>query len=211
MIRELSVQLVSAWHDTSGIELTAAALAVAYLLLAIRQRLSCWLAAFVSSCLYVWVLFSARLYMESVLNAFYAAMAIYGFWQWQHGKGGAALEVTRWPIARHASALLGVFALSVVSSFFLRRFTPAAWPFVDSMVAWSSVFATFLVARKVYENWHWWLVIDSAGLCLYFARHLYVTTLLFGLYLILIVVGMREWRRSLPSTGTTHTGSYAAG
>jgi nicotinamide mononucleotide transporter len=211
VIRELSVQLVSAWHDTSGIELTAAALAVAYLLLAIRQRSSCWLAAFVSSCLYVWVLFSARLYMESVLNAFYAAMAIYGFWQWQHGKGGAALEVTRWPIARHASALLGVIALSVVSSFFLRRFTPAAWPFVDSMVAWSSVYATFLVARKVYENWHWWLVIDSVSLCLYFTRHLYVTTLLFGLYLILIVVGMREWRRSLPSTGTTHTGSYAAG
>lgn len=211
MIRALSVQIVSAWHDTSGIELTAAALAVAYLLLAIRQRLSCWLAAFVSSCLYVWVLFAARLYMESVLNAFYAAMAIYGFRQWQHGKGGAALEVTRWPMARHASALLGVIALSVVSSFFLRRFTPAAWPFVDSMVAWSSVFATFLVARKVYENWHWWLVIDSASLCLYFTRHLYVTTLLFGLYLILIVVGMREWRRSLPSTGTTHTGSYAAG
>ena len=211
MIRELSVQLVSAWHDTSGIELTAAALAVAYLLLAIRQRLSCWLAAFVSSCLYVWVLFTARLYMESVLNAFYAAMAIYGFWQWQHGKEGGALKVTRWPIARHASALLAVIALSMVSSFFLRRFTPAAWPFIDSMVAWSSVFATLLVARKVYENWHWWLVIDSVSLCLYFTRHLYVTTLPFGMYLALIVIGMREWRRSLPSTGATHTGSYAAG
>lgn len=211
MIRELSVQLVSAWHDTSGIELTAAALAVAYLLLAIRQRLSCWSAAFVSSCLYVWVLFTAHLYMESVLNAFYAAMAIYGFWQWQHGKEGGALKVTRWPIARHASALLAVIALSMVSSFFLRRFTPAAWPFIDSMVAWSSVFATLLVARKVYENWHWWLVIDSVSLCLYFTRHLYVTTLLFGMYLALIVIGMREWRRSLPSTGATHTGSYAAG
>jgi nicotinamide mononucleotide transporter len=209
VIRELSVQLVSAWHDTSGVELTAAVLAMAYLLLAIRQRLSCWFAAFVSSCLYVWVLFTARLYMESVLYAFYAAMAIYGFWQWQRGKRGAALAVTRWPMARHAGALLGVIALSVVSWFFLRRFTPAAWPFVDSMVAWSSVFATFLVARKVYDNWHWWLVIDSLSLCLYFTRHLYVTTLLFGMYLVLIAVGMREWRRSLPS-GTTHAGSYAA-
>ena len=93
VIHELSVQFVSAWHDTSGIELTAAALAVAYLLLAIGQRLSCWLAAFISSCLYVWVLFSARLYMESVLNAFYAAMAVYGFWQWRHGRGGGALGV----------------------------------------------------------------------------------------------------------------------
>ena len=55
------------------------------------------------------------------------------------------------------------------------------------MVAWASVFATFMVARKVYENWHWWLVIDSVSLCLYFTRRLYLTTLLFALYLALIV------------------------
>ena len=198
MIRELSVQLVDAWRDTSGAEIIAAALAVAYLVLAIRQRLECWFAAFVSSCLYVWVLFGARLYMESALNAFYAAMAVYGFWQWQQGRGGSALTVCRWPIARHAAGALGVIALSVVSSYYLRRFTPAAWPFVDSLVTWSSVFATFLVARKVYENWHWWLVIDSVSLCLYISRRLYLTMLLFGLYLVLIVIGMRQWRRSLP-------------
>jgi nicotinamide mononucleotide transporter len=85
-----------------------------------------------------------------------------------------------------------------VSWYFLRRFTPAAWPFADSMVTWASVFATFLVARKVYENWHWWLIIDSASLCLYFTRRLYLTMLLFALYLVLIAIGMREWRRSLP-------------
>jgi nicotinamide mononucleotide transporter len=197
VIHDLSMQLLSAWHDTSWIELLAAALAVAYLLLAIGQRLSCWLAAFVSSILYVWVLFSARLYMESVLNAFYAAMAVYGFWQWRHGRGGAALAVNRWPIARHALAASGVIALSLVSYFFLRSYTHAALPFADAMVTWSSVFATFLVARKVYENWHWWLLIDSVSACLYYTRHLYATMLLFGLYLILIVVGMREWRRSL--------------
>jgi nicotinamide mononucleotide transporter len=198
VIADLSVQLVSAWRDTSWVEIIAAVLAVAYLLLAIRQQISCWVAAFVSSCLYVWVCFGARLYMESALNAFYAAMAIYGFWQWQQGRGGAALAVCRWPIARHAAGFLGVIALSAFSSYFLKRFTPAAWPLVDSMVTWSSVFATFLVARKVYENWHWWLVIDSVSLCLYFTRHLYLTTLLFALYLIMIVIGMRQWRRTLP-------------
>jgi nicotinamide mononucleotide transporter len=67
------------------------------------------------------------------------------------------------------------------------------------MVTWSSVFATYLVARKVYENWYWWLIIDSVSLCLYFTRHLYTTMLLFSIYLVLIVIGMREWRRSLPS------------
>src|SRR3984893_13249855 len=197
-MRDLSVQLVDAWRDTSGGEIIAAALAVAYLVLAIRQRLECWFAAFVSSCLYVWVLFGARLYMESALNAFYAAMAVYGFWQWRHGGGGAARALRRWPLSARAAAALGIIALSAVSSYYLRRFTPAAWPFADSMVTWSSVFATFLVARKVYENWHWWLVIDSVSLCLYLTRRLYLTMLLFGLYLVLIVIGMRQWRRGLP-------------
>jgi nicotinamide mononucleotide transporter len=197
VIETLSIQLVSAWRGTSWIEFIAAGLAVVYLLLAIRQSITCWVAAFVSSCLYVWVLFGARLYMESVLNAFYAAMALYGFWQWQRGAGGAALAVSRWSAARNALGVAGVVVLSVVSSYFLRRFTAAAWPFMDSMVTWASVFATFLVARKVYENWHWWLVIDAVSLCLYFSRRLYLTMLLFALYLALIVIGMREWRRSL--------------
>jgi nicotinamide mononucleotide transporter len=205
VIRDLSIQLVAAWRDTSWVEIIAAALAMAYLLLAIRQRIECWVAAFLSSCLYVWVLFTARLYMESVLNAFYAAMAVYGYWQWRQRRGGIALAVSRWPVARHSAGMLGVLCLSVISSYFLRRFTPAAWPFTDSMVTWSSVFATFLVARKVYENWHWWLVIDSVSLCLYFTRHLYLTMLLFALYLMLIVIGMRQWRRTLPAP------AYAAG
>ena len=197
MIGEFSVQLVSAWRDTSWVEILAAVLAVAYLLLAIRQRLECWVAAFVSSALYVWVFFTAHLYMESALSAFYAAMAVYGFLQWRGAKGGTVLAVSRWPLARHLAGVLGILCLSAISSYFLRRFTPAAWPFVDSIVTWSSVFATFLVARKVYENWHWWLVIDSVSLFLYFTRHLYLTMLVFVLYLMLIVIGMRQWRRTL--------------
>ena len=120
MIGELSAQLVSAWRGTSWVEFIAAALAVAYLLLAIRQRLECWAAAFVSSVLYVWVLFTAHLYMEAALNGFYAAMAVYGYWQWQQGQGGGALPVCRWPVARHAAGLLGVLCLSAISSYFLR-------------------------------------------------------------------------------------------
>jgi nicotinamide mononucleotide transporter len=194
---DLAAQLAGAWHDTSWIELWAAVLALLYLVLAIGQQSTCWIAAFVSSVLYVWVLFDARLYMESALYGFYALMAVYGYWQWQHGDRGGALQVTRWPAVRHLAAFAAITAAAAVTWFFLRHFTAAAWPFLDSMVAWSSVFTTFLVARKVFENWYWWLVIDSVSLCLYFTRHLYVTTLLFALYLVLIVIGMREWRRSL--------------
>jgi nicotinamide mononucleotide transporter len=197
VIEELSVQLANAWGGTSWVEMLAVVLAVAYLVLAIRQSIGCWGAAFVSSCLYVWVFFGARLYMESVLNGFYAAMAIYGFWQWRARSDGASLAVTRWSLARNLLGAAGVAGLSLVTWYPLSRFTPAAWPLVDSMVSWASVFATFLVARKIYENWHWWFLIDSASVFLDFTRRLYLTMLLFVLYLVLIVIGMREWRRSL--------------
>jgi nicotinamide mononucleotide transporter len=198
VIHDLSVQLVSAWHDTSWVELLAAALALIYVPLAIGQRLSCWSAAFVSSVLYVWVFFSARLYMESALNAFFAAMAVYGFWQWRRGREGSALAVSRWPPIRHMLALTGIAVAAAINAYVLARFTPAANPFIDSMLTWASVFTTFLVARKVYENWYWWLLIDSISMCLYFTRHLYLTMLLYGVYVVLCVIGMREWRRSLP-------------
>jgi nicotinamide mononucleotide transporter len=199
VIHDLSVLLAHAWQETSWIEIIAAVVALLYVALAIGQRLSCWIAAFISSALYAWVFFTAHLYMDSGLQVFFAAMAVYGFWQWQHGKGGAALSVSSWPIAWHALGLAVIVVLSLLTAFLLRRFTPAISPFVDSLVTWSSVWATFLVARKVYENWHWWIVIDSVSLCLFFTRHLYLTVFLYGVYVILSVVGMREWRRSLPA------------
>jgi nicotinamide mononucleotide transporter len=194
----LLVQLARAWSTTSWTEIVAVVLALAYVLLAIRQSIACWIAAFVSSCLYAWIFFAARLYMDSALNVFYAVMALYGFWQWRRVDGDGAHHVRRWPPSRNALAAAVILALSAVNWYFLSRHTADPFPFVDSMVSWGSVFATFLVARKVYENWHWWLIIDAASACLYFAKGLYLTVLLFALYLALIVVGMREWRRSLP-------------
>ncbi len=91
-------------------------------------------------------------------------MAVYGYWQWQRGGGGGGpATCTAGPGRAMRSGLRASSACRRSAAYFLRRFTPAAWPFVDSMVAWASVFATFLVARKVYENWHWWLVIDSVS------------------------------------------------
>ena len=198
MIQTLLAQLARAWSTTSWTEIIAVVLALAYVLLAIRQSIACWVAAFVSSCLYVWVFFAARLYMDSALNVFYAVMAVYGFWQWRSVDKDGAHHVRRWSLSRNALAAAAILTLSAVNGYFLSRYTPAAFPFIDSMVSWAAVFATFLVARKVYENWHWWLIIDAASACLYFAKGLYLTVLLFALYLALILIGMREWRRSLP-------------
>jgi len=186
-------ELGAGLDPAAAAEAAAVALAVAYLVLAIRQNVLCWLAAFVSSLIYLAVFFEARLYMESALQIFYAAMAVYGYWQWTRGGSDATgLHITLWPLRRHAITVTGIVVASAALGSLLSR-TDAAFPYVDSFTTVAAIVTTYMVARKVLENWAYWLVIDSVSVYVYFARGLELTALLFVLYLVLIVVGWRRW------------------
>ncbi|MDX1498686.1 MAG: nicotinamide riboside transporter PnuC [Woeseiaceae bacterium] len=178
-------------------EATAVLLAIAYLLLAIRENVWCWLAAGISTAIYVWLFIGAKLYMESALNVFYFGMAVYGWYAWTHGGGPShELPVTRWPFRVHAAAIAGILALSMVNGWLLERHTDAEFPYLDSMTTWSAIWTTFLVARKVLENWWYWLVIDGVSVVIYWLRDLELTALLFVAYLVMIPFGLLAWTRS---------------
>jgi len=179
------------------VESVAVIMAIGYLLLAIRENIWCWFCAAVSTALYVWLFFGARLYMESALNAFYFAMAVYGWYAWRSGgTDGHQRPVVRWPATSHAAALVVIVAASLVSGYLLSTRTDAAYPYVDSMTTWAAIWATFLVARKVLENWWYWLVIDIASIFIYWSRDLQLTSLLFVVYVIMIPFGLVSWTRS---------------
>ena len=77
----------------------------------------------------------------------------------------------------------------------MQRFTSAAWPFLDAFTTWASVLTTFLVIWKILENWLYWLVIDSISIYLYLDRGLYLTALLFAVYLVIAIFGYLHWRK----------------
>ncbi len=187
-----AAQAVNLW------EATAVVLAVAYLLLAVRQNILCWPAALVSTTIFLFVFASARLYMESGLQLFYMVMAIYGWHQWTRGgAGGAGVRVSVWPVRRHLYVLVCVITASLASGWWLSGWTDAELPYLDSFTTWASLVATFMIARKVLENWLYWFVIDALNIYLYLSRELYLTALLFGAYLVIIVFGYIAWRRDL--------------
>jgi nicotinamide mononucleotide transporter len=193
LVESLRDQLF-AW---SPAEAVAVICAVLYLLLAIRENIWCWLFAGVSTAIYVWLFLEARLYMESALNIFYFGMAIYGWRVWLAGRDDAhEMPVTTWPLRVHAAALgaIAVFVLGTGS--LLSRYTEAAFPFVDSATTYAAIWATFLVARKVLENWWYWLVIDVVSIFIYWARDLELTALLFAIYVVMIPFGLISWTRS---------------
>ena len=178
-------------------EIVAVVMAVAYLLLAIRQNIWCWFCAGVSTAIYVWLFFGAKLYMESALNTFYFVMAIYGWYVWMSGRSdGHERPVVVWPIRTHVIAIALVIVASAVSGYLLSSKTDAAFPYIDSLTTWAAIWATFLVARKVLEIWWYWLAIDSASVFIYWSRDLELTSLLFVLYVIMIPFGIVSWTRS---------------
>lgn len=184
-------------RNLSPIESFAVLLAIGYLILAIRQNIWCWLCASISTAIYVYLFLGARLYMESFLNIFYFVVALYGWYFWYSGRpDDSELPVSVWPRSVHAAALAAIAAVSLTSGFLLDRFTDAAFPYVDSMTTWSAIWATFLVARKVLENWWYWLVIDTVSVFIYWSRDLQLTSLLFVIYVLLVPAGLLSWTRS---------------
>jgi nicotinamide mononucleotide transporter len=77
----------------------------------------------------------------------------------------------------------------------MSRHTAAAFPYLDAFVTVSSVVTTYMVARKILENWLYWLVVDSLSLYLYWQRDLNLYVVLFALYLVLVVLGLIRWHR----------------
>jgi nicotinamide mononucleotide transporter len=83
------------------------------------------------------------------------------------------------------------------SGYLLTGYTDAALPYLDSFTTWGAIITTWMVARKVLQNWHYWFVIDSVSVYLYMSRGLVLTALLFCVYLLLIILGYRAWRQSM--------------
>ena len=176
-------------------EIIGVVLAIGYLLLAVRQIIWCWLAWILSSLLYLYVMFNAGLYMEAALQIFYVAMGLYGWMQWRKGGTEDHLVVRRWGLGNHLFAVSVILILTLLSGEVLSNYTTAAMPFMDALTTWGAIVTTYMVAKKLIENWIYWFVIDSISIYLFISRELYFTAVLFFIYLFIIIIGYRSWKQ----------------
>ena len=183
--------------QNSLLELVAVVFAVAYLVLAVKENSLCWYAAGISTLIFLFIFWDVKLYMESGLQIYYLAMAFYGWYQWRGAnRETASLQVSKWRAKQHIIVLALIATLTFISGSLLNSGTDANLPYLDSFTTWASVVTTFMVARKILENWFYWLVIDSVSIYLYLDRELYFTSLLFAIYIVIIFFGWFAWNRS---------------
>ena len=177
--------------------------AIIYLVLAIKQNIWCWFFGIISTVIFFYLMLQGKLYMEAVLQIFYIIISFYGIWKWKNGDTNSGtnsqLKITSWNLHQHLVAIALIFGLASLSGYLLNTYTDAAKPFIDSFTTWGGVVATYMVAKKIFENWHYWFVIDTVSIYLFYNRGFYIYALLFTIYLVLIIVGYFAWKRELDS------------
>ncbi|MCF8460219.1 MAG: nicotinamide riboside transporter PnuC [Flavobacteriales bacterium] len=181
---------------SSILEYSAIILAILYVILATRGSIWCWLPAFVSSGIYVYLTYSANLIGESFISIFYVLMAVYGWWQWSFGKRkDEFLKIAEWRTSHHVrSILLGLVLAGILGKSFELIFN-SAMPYLDAFTTSFSLIATFMVTRKILSNWIYWIVIDAFNIYLYWNRGLEPTAGLYVVYTLLAFVGFLSWHK----------------
>ena len=193
-IGEKLFQAMQAMH---WLEVGAVVTGIIYVMLATRENIWCWFFGIISSGLSIYLFFLSKLYAESILYFYYVLAGIYGWIVWQKRSTRTSLKISTWPIQYHLITIAIGVALSFALAAFLKNYTDAALPLIDSHTTIFSFIATFMVTRKVLENWLYWILIDIVSVGLYSSRQLYLYAFLMVIYTIIAVWGFKAWRKEI--------------
>lgn len=196
------MDIIITYIKANWIEITGSILSLIYLYLSIKQRVSLWVFGFMASALYVVVFFESKFYADMSLQFYYLIVSIYGWINWKRGKEEKELPTTRTPIKLWLIIFATTIAIYFIYYFILLNYTDSTIPKSDSMVGALSVVATWMLARKLLENWLVWIVADALCVGLYIYKGLYPTVALFIIYTIMAVVGYWQWQKSLKVTSS---------
>ena len=181
------------------IEIVGAILSLIYLYLSIKQKISLWIFGFLSSALYIVVFFQTKFYADMSLQFYYLVISVYGWFNWKYVKPDTGQELPATKITKRLILQLGASSILIYVIYYLvlAKFTDSTIPKADSLVGMLSVIGTWMLARKLIENWLVWIVADGIATGLFFYKGLYPTAVLFIIYTIMAIVGYWQWKKAL--------------
>lgn len=193
--QNIEESLMQAAAQMTWMEAVAVFFSLLYIFLAARESIWCWASAAVSVLFYIYIFLRAQLYAETGLQVFYLVMAAYGWLNWKSRKDDDKKPIIVWPVKAHALIVAGGVVAFLLVGYLLRHYSDAALPYLDAFTSTFAIATTFMVAKKVLENWIYWVIIDGASIFLYVYRDLYLTAGLFIAYTIIAVFGYIKWLR----------------
>jgi nicotinamide mononucleotide transporter len=209
------------------IELFGAVTGILYVILEVKQNRWLWFVGIVTSAVYVWVFFKGKLYADMSLQGYYLVISFVGWYWWtwgereknegergrrgerESGRKGEGergrvgerekreLEVSR--IKRRTAIILALVFVVLYAAIFmiLSRLTDSPVPQWDSFITSLSIVATWMLARKIYEHWYLWIIVNTVSAILFISRGLYPTVILYSVYCLMSFAGIIEWKKTI--------------
>ncbi len=188
------------WLLLNWIETTAAALGLIGIFLQIKQNHWYWLTSIVMVLMYVVVFYKSGFYADMSFQFYYLIVSLYGWIYWFKSRGVRKIESIKtfklnskqWIV----SILISVLFFFIIY-FGLTTFTNSQVAAGDAFTTALSITATWLLARKILENWLFWIVVDAVSTGLYIYKGLYPSAILFFVLTLLAIVGYFKWKKTL--------------
>jgi nicotinamide mononucleotide transporter len=190
------------WHAITNylaahwLELVGALTAALGIWLTTRRLLICWPVVLISIFIYMVVFFRAGLFSDALLQVFFVAFTIYGWWNWWRGvREEGEVRVAPLALPSMATALV----LGLAGSFLLGTLAKrlhAALPYLDAVLMSYSLVASWWQARKHIANWWLWIIVDIVYVGEYLYKDLWPTAFLYAAFVPLAILGLRDWRRA---------------
>jgi nicotinamide mononucleotide transporter len=196
--------IVSNWLSNNYIEIFGAITGIIYVFLEIRQTIWLWPVGIITAAVYIWVFFTSKFYADMSLQGYYLVISCLGWYWWArriNGRQGdgenKTLQVTR--LELRTGVVLGIVfvLLYAILWFLLSRFTDSPVPEWDSFLTSLSIVATWMLARKIYEHWLLWIVVNSVSAVLFLTKGLYPTVILYVVYGIMSFAGLAAWKKTI--------------
>ena len=176
------------------IEILATLLGLANILLLVRRSIWNYPFGLLMVALYAYIFFGAKLYSDALLQIFFFVIQLYGWWAWWRVGGGEhKVRVERLTGPARVAWLVMIALTSLAWGTAMHVYTDASFPWWDATVAMASIAAQILLARRCIENWILWIAVDVAAIGLYLVKGLTLTAGLYFAFLVLCVLGLREW------------------
>jgi nicotinamide mononucleotide transporter len=190
------------WLQQHYIEVIAVISGLLYVVYAIKEKPLLWLFGIISSGLYIWIFYQSGIYAYSLLYIFYVIIGFYGWYNWTRKPAEASGNDGRIRIHKASAVYLSVcIVITVIMAIpvfiVLRKFTDSNMALTDALLTTGGMVATWMLTRKLIEQWLFWIIIDLVSFLVMISKELYPSALLFLVYTLLAIKGYFEWKKEL--------------
>ena len=173
---------------------------------AARVNIWTWPSGIVNIIFFFLLFYQAQLYSDMLLQVFFMTTTVYGWRNWAKNSHAKEFSVGKLENKDWLIYLFGIAIGSIIWGLLMSRIhlmmpalfsQPAALPFIDAFTAIASVLATILLARKKWESWLLWVIIDAVSVFVYFYKGLYVVAAEYIIFFFIATYGLYNWRKGL--------------